>query len=62
MRGIHAQVFPIVKERLRMRWGLESSRIAAARRRQHEPWPWTGDVNETAEPYREFPGQFVRCL
>ena len=41
-------------------WGLEVVQELRRRRQQHEPWPGMGDVNETAEPYREFPGQFVR--
>src|ERR1017187_3206854 len=29
------------------------------RRHQPKPWPGMGDVNETAEPYRVFPGLVV---
>src|ERR1035437_9034976 len=54
-KGYSRTGLAFVKGRLRMCGALESPRIPAARRHQHEPWPGLGDVNETAEPYREFP-------
>ena len=40
--------------------GLESSRSFAAVDRNLNRYPEWATLNETAEPYREFPGQFRR--
>jgi hypothetical protein len=51
--------FSNLTERFVDAWGPGIVQDLRFRRDQHEPWPGMGDVNETAEPYRVFPGLVV---